>query len=249
MNYFYYPSNFSLDELKNRLEFLKDQGDLKVLDKLKSSSYGTSIEKYLGLKTNNMKKPDWGKYELKTSVSTTKKITLQTIKWNFLNNENLKSITYKYGKKHFSKHLQCPSIRLDKKLSYSAKNDEEIHINNNYEKERIELKYSNNILGYISFEDFEKNFVNKLKNLVHIIVEKNATDEDYFRIKESYCLKTPKFEKALKALESGDLSIDLQCFIIYVGSESEKPKTLNSKLFCKNYQKYANIYDEYIELI
>ena len=115
-------NTFSLEELQDRLSYLKKHKFLPIFGKKRDSAIGESLEIYLGLGKNISRSSDWGEYELKTiTEGSNNKISLFNVRWKYQNNYNAKKLICEYGKPHHSKHLGVPVIRLDWEIFHSMR--------------------------------------------------------------------------------------------------------------------------------
>jgi hypothetical protein len=241
------PDNFSLEELQERLQILKEQGYLPIFGKKRSAAVGESLERYLGLNKNISKKADWGQYEIKTT--SRKKLTLFSISWNFQNGYDVRKLVLNFGKKHFSKHLQEPVIRLDWGIKHSLEPLNELYYEIVPEREQIHLKWKKEIIGTISKSELKRRFLGKIKNLVIIDIKKETRDNiTAFKVEKATLLENASFSRFLDELRLNNIKIEFVLMMRDLNRSS--PRLSNRGVFVRGSLKsIMNLFDQIIPLL
>lgn len=231
--------NYTIEELKERLLILKQYEKLAIFGKKRNSAIGESLEKYLGLIKDSSKSADWGDYELKTISKTSGKLRLISLNWDYLKNYSAKQLVLDYGKNHFSKHLEKPVIRLDWKITYSNNSIEQLHYR--IRENKLELLFKNEVLANNDINKLESHYMQKMRNLVLVEVEKN---NDYtFFIKRAKLLENTSLQKLLFALRNNFVELSFALMLIEPNSSNEKFNNRGSSLRIP-IKKLNNLYED-----
>lgn len=232
------PEKQTLAELKFRLQTLRKNGPITVEGQINNNSYGLELERRIGLKNNNKASSDWGEYELKTSINRASTVTLATLNWEFEGNYNLAKLCRDHGKQHFSKHLQCPTIRLDSAIPFSNTSVKELHVCLPNE-EGLLLRHGTTNLAKIELAALEKSFYRKFSNLVFISLEKLEASKDKFNIETITVCRKSSFQKFLDEFKLGNIWVEFQCFLIKLDTPEEGFKTKTSSLKTKSQSLFS----------
>ena len=218
------PQNYSIEELKSRLQMLESKGFLPIFGRNRNAAIGESLEIYLGLKINSSRSADWGDYELKTtSIVSNRKISLFNIKWVFQNDYSALNLVKQYGKIHHSKHLNLPVIRLDWDIMHSIKPIDGLYINFPVNDGPLTLNYADRQIALAERADVQKWFKNKFKNLVIVEVKKEKIDEvDGFLIQNAFLYKDTSFENLITFIHTQEINLTFRLMLIQPGTPNEK---------------------------
>lgn len=235
---FEFPEEFSIENLQRRLRIIRDTGFISIIGKKRSSDVGESLEFYLGLDKNNLKTSDWGDYEIKTT--SRKKITLLSFSWQFYDDFTPSKLVRVFGKKHFSKHMQEPVIRLDWAINYLEDPIQELYYT--IKDDRIILMSDQNALAYYALENLRKRFYKKFRKLVLVSVEKRIEDnQKVFRLNNITLFEEPSFETFLKLLMKNEIKFEFALMIHKL--QTAKPKLKNrGTLIRANISSITKIY-------
>ena len=237
------PQNYSIEELKSRLQMLESKGFLPIFGRNRNAAIGESLEIYLGLKTNSSRSADWGDYELKTtSIGSNRKISLFNVKWEFQNDYTILNLVKQYGKKHHSKHLDLPVIRLDWAIVYSISPIDELYINLPVNDGPLTLNYAERQIALAERVDVQKWFNSKFKNLVIVEVKKEKINEvDGFLIQNVFLYRDTSFENFITLIHTQEIKLTFKLMLIQPGTPNEKfnnhgsgfraPQSVMSKLY------------------
>ena len=224
------PQNYSIEELKSRLQILESKGSLPIFGQNRNSAIGESLEIYLGLKTNSSRTADWGDYELKTtSIGSNRKISLFNVRWEFQNDYTALNLVKQYGKKHHSKHLDLPVIRLDWDIAHSIAPIEELYVNFPVNRGFLTLNYAERQIALVKRADVQNWFINKFKNLVIVEVKKEKVDEvDGFLIQNAFLYRDTSFENFIAHIHTQEIKMAFKLMLIQPGTPNEKFNTRGS---------------------
>ena len=238
------PEDYSIERLKSRLKTLKKCGFLEIFGKKRNAAIGESIEAYLGLKKDSLRRADWGDYELKsTTQGLTSKISLFNITLKYQNFYTARALVLEYGKPHHSKHLNKSVIRLDSEIKHSVKHLNSLHFSIPLEGGVLMLKFGEKIIAEVERNDLEKWFNQKFKNLVLISTEAiNIGEKHGFVIKKANLLEITSFSNFIRLIHSNDIRLSFKMMLIL-------PKTLDEKFnnrgvgFRATYQSLTKLYN------
>ena len=186
--------SLTINELKKRLVVLERKGFISSL-RTHNTGIGHTLERFLGLKENNISLPDLGKLELKSQrIESASLITFFTKKPDDeLNSKLLKKFGYPREKDGLRVLHQTIAARKANKQGFrlSSANSKLIILRNkeyvfSYDKAKLRML-------------FEKKFGMGVL-LVLANSRKGAHDKEYFHYQEAYILKRGSFEKFLQYL-------------------------------------------------
>lgn len=198
-----------LDEVKDKLQAIKDKGFIKSL-RSGTTGIGYTFEVYFGVKENNIPIPDiGGRVEIKTVRRDSKSlITLFTCNrdvWRVKQEDFIK----KYG-------------YIDNKGRYAFKNtvfygkpvSQGISINVDENKNVIYLidVNTNEIIAMWDVYVIVGKFMMKLSKILLVIAERKIIEGDeYFHYNEAYLLTKPSSRKFLEAIKNSLIGLTSEC--------------------------------------
>ena len=244
------PTDYSMDELKERLLLLQKKGRIKIKGNKRNAAVGETIEILLGLKKNSSKDADWGEYELKSTIGpTSRKIRLFSVKWSYSEDYSARDFTLKFGKQHHSKHLNLPVVRLDKRINYSDKSVKDTYYRINRNENILELLFEDVVIASSDLLEIESHFQRKIRNIVLIETmwcDKKKKDE--FQITNVKLLEIASFSKFLKKLQQNQIGVEFALMVINPETEQERFNNRGS-LFRASYKELTEIYEKVSVLI
>ncbi len=186
--------SFTLTELRRRLTLLKKKGFVSSL-RSHNTGVGHTLERFLGLKENNISLPDLGKLELKSQrLESVSLITLFTKKPDdVLNSKLLRKFGYPRKKDGLKVLHQTITAGRTNKQGFKLRSTG---------KRLIILKNRAHVFSYdmIRLKTlFEKKF-GKGVLLVLATSTKNKNGAERFHYREAYILKKGSFESLLRHL-------------------------------------------------
>lgn len=185
--------NFTLDELKSKLEAIKDMGYVRSVY-LHAGGIGNTLESLLDVKENNLALPDLGNFELKARRKETgSMITLFTKSPNRYNNAQL---LQEYG------YMSGGSLKIHQTVYLGIKNSQGYFL----KKDRDELQCwnGNNCLGTYSLEFLRTKFVEKVGDGVILALAKTRLCPDNweeFHYQDAFLLKDVNFDELIRNIK------------------------------------------------
>ncbi|MBA7530324.1 hypothetical protein ES705_22527 [subsurface metagenome] len=244
------PKDYSVNELKERLQFLYKKGRIKIKGKKRSAAVGETIEYLLGLKKNSSKDADWGEYELKSTIGlSSRKIRLFSFRWSYTEDYSARDFTLKFGKQHHSKHLNLPVVRFDKRINYSNKSVNDTYYRINRNGNILELLFEDEVIATSDLLGIESHFQRKIRNLVLIKnrwCDKKKKDE--FQVTNVKLLEIASFSKFLEKLQQNLIGLEFSLMVINPETEQERFNNRGS-LFRASYKELSELYEKVSLLI
>lgn len=194
----------NLEELKKRLEEIKEQG--WVVSKRKGNTgIGFTLEKLLGIKENNLKTPDFGKIELKSQRrDASNKVTLFTFNkavWKIPQKDLIEN--YGYVDTTGRKALYC--------TVNTKPNPQNLYLK--IVGSKLGLYHSSGILiAEWKIVDLINTFQKKMPALVLVIADSrlNSEGKEEFYFNEAYYLKNPDIENFIYLLVNDKIVVDIR---------------------------------------
>ena len=244
------PKDYSINELKERLQFLYQKERIKIIGKKRSAAVGETLEYLLGLKKSSSKDADWGEYELKSTIGPlSRKIRLFSIYWSYTEGYNARNFTVKHGKQHHSKHLNLPVIRLDKRIRYSDKSIKDTHYRININENILELLFEDEVIATSDLLEIESHFQRKIRNLVLIKNRwRDKKKKDEFQIINVNLLEIASFSKFLEKIQQNQIGLEFALMVIEPETKQERFNNRGS-LLRASYKNLSELYEKVSLLI
>lgn len=205
----------SVEEFKEKFEIIKSMGYVKS-HRLGNTGVGKTFEDLLGITENNIKGPDFGVYEIKSTRKTSKSlVTLTTQKPSLGDIETLRrDVGYPQTKNNIT--INCLRQTLDLNIIYT----------NSINRKSIQLKFDesdgNKLVLYSGntklepewyVSDIVQNVKNKLSNVVYVEAErKKINGEEFFHYVSAKLLKLKDNaeELLIQAIKDNTLKLDIR---------------------------------------
>lgn len=213
---------------------------------------GKTFEDLLGKEEDNLDSPDFKDIEIKSQrEATSSMITLFTKspdypkRANTLLRENFGNIS----SEHENKKILHTTVNAISYNTHISGNDFKIHID--YELNRLVLKVRNHenkeelfSNAYWSFDKIENKLKNKLKYIAYVTAnEKKENNKTYFKFTDIKLITGLTLEKFLKAVESGDIVVDIRIGVYNTGKNKGKTHDHGTgfRITLDKLMKYATI--------
>jgi len=212
----------TLEEFIERMKVIKAKGYVRTHRK-GPTGIGKTLEDLLGIKENNIHRPDFGIYELKASRKMLSGIATQSMITLFTKSpEPKKANTYllnKYG--YVTRHSGGRKILHETlfMIHFTRINNTSLSLKVEADSKKIyivakrddieKIKEYNSV--YWPREILQKRIESKMKNLVYVKANYRGQGEnEEFWFNEAYLLSGSSYDKFLELLRSGDICVDIR---------------------------------------
>lgn len=195
----------TLEEIKSKLTYLKNLGFIKPVYE-HSGGIGNTVEKYLGIKENNISLPDLGLIELKTKqVDSSSMLTL-------LSNQPLPKGS---ARALFNAYNQLSKEDKIKRLYTTFYGNQENNrgFKATFNNDKLVVINPKKIESYWLTEDLINKIISKVNQILLVFARKKGKKKDnnvMFHYFEAHLLSGLTREKIKSAIKNGKLKFDIR---------------------------------------